>query len=305
MDKISVIIPVWNAHDYLNKCVDSILGQTYSNLEVLLVDDGSSDDSFAICEKYAEQDARVRVFHKENGGQASARNYALEHATGDFIGFVDNDDWILPTMYERLHELMVEYNADVGRCDDIQGEMQKSVSAPDATILVTESEEYFGLLYQDIWGGHVTDRLFRREVIGESRFPYSKTIEDMRFMRTILPNIRREVATDEKLYFYTIRQDNTSKVYARSHINAYERAEEFSSRYIEALDKYPQYCELLLLKAANFSCSAMWALRKEKAQKSDEYRILAGFMKRYKKQILSLKNYKFRYKIFTLILVPN
>ena len=107
-DKISVIVPVWNAHEYLNRCVDSILAQTYKNLEVLLVDDGSTDDSLDICRRYAESDSRVLVFHKENGGQASARNYALERVTGDFVGFVDNDDWIFPTMYERLHRLMVE-----------------------------------------------------------------------------------------------------------------------------------------------------------------------------------------------------
>ena len=121
MDKISVIVPVWNAHDYLGRCVESIIDQTYKNLEILLVDDGSSDDSLAICNRYAEKDTRIKVFHKENGGQASARNYALEYATGEYIGFVDNDDWIFPTMYERLHQLMVQYQADVGRCDDMQG----------------------------------------------------------------------------------------------------------------------------------------------------------------------------------------
>ena len=103
MDKISVIVPVWNAHEYLNRCVDSILAQTYKNLEVLLVDDGSTDDSLAICRQYAEQDKRVRVFHKDNGGQASARNYALDRATGDYIGDVDKDDRILPTKYQRLY----------------------------------------------------------------------------------------------------------------------------------------------------------------------------------------------------------
>lgn len=268
-DKISVIVPVWNAHEYLNRCVDSILAQTYKNLEVLLVDDGSADDSLEICRRYAEKDSRVRVFHKENGGQGSARNYALERATGDFVGFVDNDDWIFPTMYERLHGLMAEHDADVGRCDDMQGKMEASPSEEEATILVTEAEEYFGLLYQDIWGGHVTDRLFRRELIGDARFPHSKTIEDMRFMRILLPRIRREVATDEKLFFYTIRPDNTSKVYARTHVNAYERAEEFQSRYEEACERYPQYCPTLLHKSSTFACSAMKTLLLSKKKKSD------------------------------------
>lgn len=302
MDKISVIVPVWNAHDYLNRCVDSILGQTYTNLEVLLVDDGSSDDSLAICEQYASQDERVKVFHKENGGQASARNYALERATGEFVGFVDNDDWIFPTMYERLHRLMIEHDADVGRCDDMQGVMEESPSEEQAKVSVTEAGEYFGLLFQDIWGGHVTDRLFRREIIGDNRFPYSKTIEDMRFMRVLLPKIRREVSTDEKLFFYTIREDNTSKVHARTHVNSYERACEFQSRYVEALDLYPQYTELLLQKAAYFTCSAMLALIREKKMKSEEYIAGKRFLRKYKKNILALKKLRIKFKIFALVM---
>ena len=302
MDKISVIVPVWNAHEYLKRCVDSILGQTYQNLEVLLVDDGSSDDSLAICEAYAEKDERIRVFHKENGGQASARNYALERATGDYIGFVDNDDWILPTMYERLHQLMTEYRADVGRCDDMQGKLEPSVSEEEATILVTEAEQYHSLLFQDIWGGHVTDRLFRREIIGESRFPHSKTIEDMRFMRLTLPRINREVATDEKLFFYTIRENNTSKVYAKTYVNAYERAEEFQSRYVEALDRYPAYCDLLLRKSTTFACSAMKSLIREKQKKTEEYRKMAAFLKNYRKDILSLKTLSMKHKLFVFII---
>lgn len=303
MDKISVIVPVWNAHDYLKRCVDSILEQTYMNLEVLLVDDGSSDDSLEICEEYARLDDRVRVFHKENGGQASARNYALERATGEFVGFVDNDDWIFPTMYERLHQLMLDYDADVGRCEDMLGKMEESVNEQNVKIVVTEGEEYFGLLYQDIWGGHVTDRLFRREVIGDERFPYSKTIEDMRFMRMLLPRINREVSTNEKLFFYTIREDNTSKVYARTFVNAYERAVEFQSRYVEALEKYPKCCELLLKKAASFSCSAMKSLLHEKKKGTKEYSILRDFLKTNKKEILKLDDLAFRFKLFVLVMV--
>ena len=303
MDKISVIVPVWNAHKYLHRCIDSILNQTYRNIELLLVDDGSTDNSLEICEEYAKKDKRVRVFHKENGGQASARNYGLEYATGEFVGFVDNDDWILPSMYERLHHLMIEYSADIGRCEDMRGRMEESVSAEEATIVVTEATGFFEKIYQDIWGGHVTDRLFRRELIGDARFPNSKTIEDMRFMRLILPRIQREVSTDEKLFFYTIREDNTSKVYARTYVNAYERAEEFQSRFIEALEQYPEYCELLLYKSTTFTCSAMKTLRQMKRTKTIEYQKMRKFLKKYKNKILLLNNLNIKYKLFVLVVV--
>lgn len=302
MDKISVIVPVWNAHEYLDRCVESILAQTYKNLEVLLVDDGSTDDSLDICRGYAQRDGRVQVFHKENGGQASARNYGLERATGEYVGFVDNDDWIFPRMYERLHRLMTDYGADVGRCGDMLGEMEDSPSEEEASVSVTEGEEYFGLLYQDIWGGHVTDRLFCRELIGDARFPHSRTIEDMRFMRILLPRIRREVVTDEKLFFYTIRADNTSKVYARTYVNAYERAEEFQSRYEEALERYPQYCGTLLYKSAAFACSAMKSLLRMGRMASPEYRKMRAFLKCHKRDIMKLEQLDWKYKVFVSVM---
>lgn len=150
--KISVIVPIWNAHDYLHRCIDSILGQTYKNLELILVDDGSSDDSLSICQSYAKQDERVRVFHKENGGQASARNLALDVCTGDYIGFVDNDDWILPSMYERLVALIEKYGAEVARCDDLS-DISEMGCLQKITESVCEKQQYHKLLFCDIWGG--------------------------------------------------------------------------------------------------------------------------------------------------------
>ena len=103
--KISVIVPVYKVEPYLRKCLDSIVGQTYQNLEIILVDDGSPDGCGAICDEYAAQDKRVRVIHKANGGVSSARNAGLTAATGEWIGWVDSDDWIEPDMYERMLEL--------------------------------------------------------------------------------------------------------------------------------------------------------------------------------------------------------
>ena len=99
---ITVIVPVYNILDYLPRCVHSITAQTYSHLEIILVDDGSTDGTGELCDRLAEEDGRIRVFHKENGGSSSARNLALEHASGEYVGFVDSDDYISPDMYERL-----------------------------------------------------------------------------------------------------------------------------------------------------------------------------------------------------------
>lgn len=115
MDKISVIVPVYNVEDYLEECINSILGQTYKNLEIILVDDGSTDNSSKICDIYEKKDKRIKVIHKENGGLSSARNEGLKYRTGEYISFVDSDDFIDKTMYEKLYSAIKKYDADVVR----------------------------------------------------------------------------------------------------------------------------------------------------------------------------------------------
>ena len=114
---ISVIIPVYNAEKHLRRCIDSILAQTFTDIELLLVDDGSKDKSGIICDKYAAKDSRIRVFHKENGGVSSARNMGIDEAKGDWLSFIDSDDWIEPTMYERMLQELIGNNADICMCD--------------------------------------------------------------------------------------------------------------------------------------------------------------------------------------------
>ena len=115
--KISIIVPVYKVEKYLDKCVNSIVGQTYKNLEIILVDDGSPDNCPAMCDEWAQKDSRIKVIHKKNGGLSSARNAGLDACTGDYIGFVDSDDWIEPDMYEYLLNIGMKNNADVSRCE--------------------------------------------------------------------------------------------------------------------------------------------------------------------------------------------
>ena len=131
---ISVIVPIYNIVEYLPRCVNSIRRQTYRNLEIILVDDGSTDNSGALAEKMALEDKRIRVLHKENGGSSSARNLGLSKASGDYIGFVDSDDYIEPEMYERLLAAMLEENllmAQTSRDEiDEQGNLMPNVCEP-------------------------------------------------------------------------------------------------------------------------------------------------------------------------------
>ena len=124
---ISVIVPVYNFEDCIRRCVDSILGQTYRDIELILVDDGSKDRSGAICDEYKTLDDRVKVVHKENGGTSEARNYGLELAEGAYIGFVDGDDFIDPDFYQVLYDLIVEYQTDLSMVSYRQLQQDQSV----------------------------------------------------------------------------------------------------------------------------------------------------------------------------------
>ena len=110
---VSIIVPVYNAERYLHRCIDSVLAQTYTNFELLLINDGSKDNSGEICDKYAVKDSRIRVFHKENGGVSSARNMGIDEAKGEWLSFIDSDDWIEPTMYEKMLQELIGNNADI------------------------------------------------------------------------------------------------------------------------------------------------------------------------------------------------
>lgn len=131
---ISVIVPVYNTKAYLGRCVDSLLRQTYRDLEIILVDDGSTDGSGELCDSYAAGDERVRVFHKENGGSSSARNLGLDKAAGEYVGFVDSDDYVDPDMYERLYAGIREYRvraAQIGRDEiDPEGNVLPDICVP-------------------------------------------------------------------------------------------------------------------------------------------------------------------------------
>ena len=116
-ERISVVVPVYNVEQYLEKCVNSIINQTYKNLEIILVDDGATDKSGKLCDELAKLDNRIMAYHKKNGGLSDARNYGVERATGDYIGFVDGDDYIDAEMYEKLYEAIKKENVDVAECN--------------------------------------------------------------------------------------------------------------------------------------------------------------------------------------------
>ena len=175
---ISVIVPVYNVEPYLEKCLDSIIGQTYKDLDILVIDDGSTDHSDEICDKYAEKDKRIKVFHTENRGLSAARNLGLENAKGEYIGLVDSDDWIEQDMFEALLSKIEETAADVAECGSFVDYPEKSIKRT-AIQQVVQSEESIEALLHGRISTQVWNKLYNRSCFENVRFPDGRSFEDI------------------------------------------------------------------------------------------------------------------------------
>ncbi len=210
---ISVIIPVYNVEQYLRKCLDSVIGQTYNNLDIILVDDGSSDGSAVICDEYAQKDDRITVIHKQNGGVSSARNAALNIIKGDYVCFVDADDYILPEMFERLlNEIQKGY--DIAQCSYVFLYDDRTVSAATSV----ESREYFGkteiinAFFTEKIQNQLWSKIFDRNVIQGNKFDESlKIAEDKLFVHECLVAAKSVKCIPDELYVYIQRGDSATK----------------------------------------------------------------------------------------------
>ncbi len=203
-DLISVIIPVYNIKEYLERCVDSVLAQTWKNLEVLLVDDGSDDGTEGLVEELAERDGRIRVFHKENGGSSSARNLGIREAAGRYLGFVDSDDFIEPFMYEKLYRAMRETGMPIaqgGRREiDEEGNLLPDICVPPDEREVYGSESFMRELLLHKGDCSFCTKLTDASFFERYRFPEGKLNEDFHVLVQMLSEIEGIVSIPERVY---------------------------------------------------------------------------------------------------------
>lgn len=212
---ISVIVPVYNVEQYLDHCVESIINQTYKNLEIILVDDGSPDNCPAMCDAWAKKDSRIRVIHKANGGSGQARNVALDIVRGDFVAFVDSDDYIAPQIYEYLMG-MFDSTIDIVECgylmtDNDDVEFDNTAGEYDGVVYTT-SEAMQNHICDRIFRQIIWNKLYRKAVIGCVRFPNGKFIDDEFWTYRVIGNANKLVHSDRRLYAY--RQQNQSVMHA-------------------------------------------------------------------------------------------
>ena len=241
---VSVIVPVYKTEKYLNHCINSIVGQTYNNLEIILVDDGSPDRCPAICDLWKEKDERIKVFHQVNAGGGQARNLALDKSKGKFVIFVDSDDYIAPFMIEFLYKQFQD-DVDIVECgycithndnaefdEESEGYRWESFGAEEA-VLENIKDRMFR---QIIW-----NKMYRKSVVGDVRFPVRKNIDDEFWTYQVLGNARKVIYTNKVLYAY--RQQENSVMHSLNAVQRFQALEaklqrhEYICKYMPVLKK--------------------------------------------------------------------
>ncbi|WHY85189.1 glycosyltransferase [Neobacillus novalis] len=290
--KISIIVPVYKVEPYIRKCVDSILAQTLTDFELILVDDGSPDNSGEICDEYASIDSRVVVIHKENGGQSTARNAALDIAKGDYIGFVDSDDWIEADMYELLYDMCIKNNCDIANCTSTIYFKNRTVKNGTHSLTLHSRKEAMrvmleGKLYDEV----VWTKLIKRSLLENIRFPVGVIYEDTAFTYKVIHNATRICCVGAPKYHYIKRDESTmDRAIKNLRIDAvliYEEMYKFIER------NYPELQTLVTLKLAN---SAMVILNlisfnSKFSKYKTEYLKVASILNRYFSKTIRLEEY--------------
>ena len=239
---ISVIVPIYNVEAYLDRCVESIVGQSYQNMEIILVDDGSPDHCGEMCDRWAQKDSRIRVIHKKNGGLSDARNAGLEIAKGEYIGFIDSDDWIAPDMYQDLVTAIEREGAELAVTginrvyDNGYGRAQFTSERP---YVITGDQIVQAYLLQGTFSTAACDKLYRKSLFDRRRFPVGKQFEDAPVIFDILCDIRKLAVIGKAQYNYFQRADSiTGKAFSVRKMDHYAFSKEIRDRVCR---EYPQY----------------------------------------------------------------
>lgn len=286
---ISIVVPVYKVEAYLHRCVDSILAQSFTDFELILVDDGSPDNCGKMCDEYAEKDSRIRVIHQENGGLSAARNSGIDIAQGEWITFIDSDDWIHPDYLRVLFEAVKKYGADVaaGRYESVRDgdAVSNETIAPDMGLENVE----------DFWVSNRTNatvawgKLYKRAFFSELRYPVGKYHEDEYVTYKILFTCEKLAVVDAPIYRYFYNDSSISRMnYIKrlpDILEAFRQHEEFFKD-----SPWQKAYRLEVEKYAEAYSNAIWLLKNEKdaasKKKTDELRAeLKAYMETHKSMI--------------------
>lgn len=298
MNKISIIIPVYNAEKHIDKAMKSICGQTYQNLEILLIEDGSKDNSLECCKEWEKKDDRVKVCHQENAGASAARNKGLDIATGKYVMFIDADDWIEANMLEILYEEAEHYGADAACCvlleetpgQESDSKIEKNALCEQNRIHNHDNKAESGLALLSVWGPHC--KLYRRDVIGDIRFENYHVAEDLLFNTCVIcsERFKKVVFVDYPFYHYAVYPGSAMK-------------QKLQQKYLTAMDVEKRCFDMLTAISPRFAdinligCSVSRVFEKyaqlskeERTQHKADFAHCKKFAKEHKKELLGGSN---------------
>ena len=252
---ISIIVPVYNVENYIEKCVNSIINQTYKNIEIIIVDDGSKDNSGKKCDELAKKDNRIKVIHKLNGGLSDARNSGMKIANGKYIGFVDSDDYIKEDMFETLYKLNKKYNSDISIVSYYEIYRGKIISVRDSKKLeeLSKLEAIKELLIDTKIQSYAWNKLFKKELFEGIEFPTNKNFEDIATTLLLFERANKVVLLEDPKYYYVRRDDS---IVGDRNYKTYKD-------YLDVIyDKYKyldgKYKEIDVYNAYNFVINMIW-----------------------------------------------
>lgn len=287
---ISVVIPVYNVDKYLRQCLDSVIGQTYGNLEILVVDDGSTDKSAIICDEYAAKDNRIRVFHTANHGLSAARNYALDKAAGDYIAFLDSDDWLEPDAYTILLREALNTGADIVHFrfyQEFVNSTRKSVGSENRFV-VEGNELLRALLLEKKVSDDVWDKFYKASLFKTVRYPEGRIFEDKATTYRLVRKSKKLVYLPDCLIHYRNRNNSLSNIHSMKSLVDYWLA--YRERF-EILGPVSQeYFQITLAEAVS-AISRMWrwfdGCSEEDKRKAEPWLVeMQQFVKKYGSNVL-------------------
>lgn len=296
-DKISVIVPIYKVEDYLHRCVDSIINQTYTNLEIILVDDGSPDNCPMICDEYAKKDSRIRVVHKKNGGLSDARNAGIDIATGEYIMFIDSDDFVDIEMMESMMKNMIDNNVDMVVCNiKYVYEDREVVKYNQADRILDRYEAMEEYLKDGVVQAVAWNKLYKKSLINDMRYKVGKTNEDEFFTYKVVDKTDKIYYNSRPFYNYIQRDSSIMGKYSLKRLDgveaSYERLNFIKERYPDLYEKEKKtfinlciYSYQMILKEPN--------LDKNKQGR----KILNNYTKKIKFNKTELKNYSYKDKL--------
>lgn len=306
---ISIIVPVYNVEAHLRACLDSILAQTFSNFEVLLINDGSTDNSGMICDEYSERDDRVKVIHKNNGGVSSARNAGTKSACGDFIAFVDGDDWLDPDIYSKLYQLCIETNSDISICRlgrQINGQLTHPKEQNEYLQEMDNVEALRQLFRGVLYRFSLCNKLFKKSCFQNILFPEGRIHEDLSTTYKLFANSTKAVYTNYVGYIYVKRENSIlTKRFNEKRLDAFIGWEEILTFMNK---RYPQLSQEVTNCFA-YSCvdNVFYTLNQivSKKEKVKYLSIIQCCVGKYYQCVMINPSLAIRYKVIIVLLVKN